>query len=284
VGVAEGVRRGAGDALRDRALLRPARLRERMEALDRLEHRWIVASPEERIALEHWCTELETVNARLFRAIRDDIVRGEGGADALRAWASVAHRHDDTVDGERYDHLDALVGGVLQLDEPAEAAALADGMVFYQPTPARHVFGLVERLGLTAHDVFVDIGSGLGHVPLLMALCTPARCIGIERDAAYVASARRCAEALNLRNARFVAQDAREADLSCGTVFYLYTPFRGAMLDGMLARLRREAAGRAIRVCTLGPCTGIVAGEAWLATEDAMRPDVPVLFRSRWSA
>lgn len=271
-------------ALSDRSLLGPARLRERLDALDRLEHALIHASGEQRVRIERLCAELEAENARLYREIREGIIRGgnrrRAGAETLLGWA----RDGGTpghADDHRYDHLDALVGGVLQIDEPAQAAALSDDMVSYQPTPARHAFAVIERTGLTKQDVLVDIGSGLGHVSLLAAICTPARCIGIERDAAYVDCARRCAEALGLRTASFQAQDAREADLSGATVFYLYTPFRGAMLDGMLARFEREASRRAIRICTLGPCTDTFARAPWLATDDPLRNDVPVLFRSR---
>ena len=270
--------RGVIDLLeRDLALLEPGRLRERLDALDRLERMLLSASPEEGDRIERLGARFEAANTRLYEEIRARIRRGDG-AGALREWT----RHDDAVaHGEHYDHLDALVSGVLQLDEPAGVAALAEGMVFYQPTPARHVFALLRRLPLTADDVLVDIGSGLGHVPLLAAIGTRARCIGVERDGAYVDCARRCAEELGLRNAAFVCQDARDADLSSGTVFYLYTPFRGEMLEQMLARLESEAARRPIRVATLGPCTDVVARMPWLLTEDGLRADVPVLFHSR---
>jgi hypothetical protein len=44
----------------------------------------------------------------------------------------------------------------------------------------------------------------------------------------------------------------------------MYTPFRGALLRKVLARLEREARARPIRVCTCGPCTAEVAGVPWL--------------------
>jgi hypothetical protein len=38
-----------------------------------------------------------------------------------------------------------------------------------------------------------------------------------------------------------------------GTVFYMYTPFKGAMLQQVLERLHAESRRRSIRLCTYGP-------------------------------
>jgi len=170
----------------------------------------------------------------------------------------------------------------LQFDEPdAEVAELAAEMVFYQPTPARHILDLLGRLALTERDVLVDIGSGLGHVPLLASIRWGARSVGIELLAAYVDCARRSARALNLTNVTFVQQDARSADYSSGTVFYLYTPFIGTILRAVLDSLRREASGREIRVCTYGPCTSTVAEEPWLEVVGTVETDRTAIFHSR---
>jgi predicted RNA methylase len=207
---------------------------------------------------------LEAANGACYETLRRAIRQGEG-AERLHELVAHAPAAAAMVDGDRYDHLDALVSGILQFAEPdAEIAEIEAEMVFYQPTPARHIFDLFARTALTKHDVLVDLGSGLGHVPLLAAICTPARSIGVEREAAYVECARSTVLALNLARATFVRQDARDADLSTGTVFYLYTPFSGAILRHVLDALRRQAVARSIRVCTYGPCTSVVAAEEWL--------------------
>jgi hypothetical protein len=147
-------------------------------------------------------------------------------------------------------------------------------MVFYQPTPVRHILHLIAATGLAEDDVFVDLGSGLGHVPLLVSMVTGAQSLGIEVQAAYVASARECAQRLHLSRVRFIPQDAREADLSSGTVFYLYSPFNGSILTDVLSALRMESTRRSIKICSLGPCTRTVANETWLkasALRDAGR-------------
>ena len=114
-------------------------------------------------------------------------------------------------------------------------------------------FDLMNAPRPALEDVVVDLGSGLGHVVLLAAICTAARCIGIEREAAYVDSARRSARALRVDNATFIRCDARMADFSTGTLFYFYTPFLGDVLRTVLDALRAQAALRDIRIAAFGP-------------------------------
>jgi len=150
----------------------------------------------------------------------------------------------------------------------------------YQPTPARHIFDLIRRISLTDHDSLIDIGAGLGQVTLMASICTNAVCTGIELEPSYVESARQGAHSLNLKNANFIQADARLADLSRGTVFYLYTPFRGATLREVLNSLRQQATTREIRICTFGPCTGAVAEEPWLSAIGPVETDRIAAFRS----
>jgi signal transduction histidine kinase len=275
------------EAEHDRSLERPEQLRERIRAMDRLEdlmlHEPLDVSPAcaavmaglKRRARERHAA-LADVQRRLCDAIRHAIVNG-AGAHALSGWSS----HDDLREPWGYDHLDALIGDVLSLDEPTSTiAALESDMVFYQPTPVRHVFDLIDRARPGRDDVVVDLGSGMGHVPLLVSICTGAQACGIEREEAYVNSARRAAETLCVDRVTFMAQDARDADMSRGTVFYLYTPFTGDMLRHVLDRLRNEASQRAIRVATLGPCTPAVAAEPWLRATREPHADRVTLFRS----
>ncbi|HEX3771056.1 MAG TPA: hypothetical protein VHV30_09340, partial [Polyangiaceae bacterium] len=50
----------------------------------------------------------------------------------------------------------------------------------------------------------------------------------------------------------FTEGDALEADLEGGTIYFLYLPFIGDVLTGVLARLRAIAEQRPIVVCALG--------------------------------
>ena len=278
----------------DCSLDEPGRLRQRLEALDCLEAHLPNGQAQVRDAessqeaeLHHRAeaiyARLEAVNYAIYRTIRRDIQRG-AGAKSLLQWVIASTEdghHASRASGERYDYLDELISGVLELEEPCTGVAeLPPEMVFYQPTPARHILDLIERAALTERDVLVDLGSGMGHVPLLASICSGTRSIGIELEAAYVNCAQRSARALNLTQVTFIQQDAQVADLSSGTVFYLYTPFTGTIMRAVLDSLRQEAMGREIRICTFGPCTPIIAKERWLQATGTVESNRTVIFRS----
>ena len=224
---------------------------------------------------------LEAANSAIYRSIRRDIRQG-APAHALQRWIQVCgSSRRRPRPGLSYDHFDELISGVLHVREPAHAAAHPDPeKVFYQPTPARHILRMMAIGRLSGSDVFVDLGSGLGHTAILVAILTGARAIGIEAEAAYVRSARACAGKLGLRHVSFVHQDARDAEFSVGTVFYLYTPFTGSILAAVLRKLRDEASQRPIRICSLGPCTLTLCKQPWLKSRSAPSSDQVACFRS----
>lgn len=295
-GMLSGLRNLLADLKGHDALERLNRFRERIEVLERLDA-YDLDSPHsaadcsfEEATLFHRAkklrAKLDALNAHFYESIRDAIRLGDGRKVMLRYANKTGQGQEPRLpegarNGDTYDHLDDLVSDVVLFGSPDSATSeLSSDMVAYQPTPARHIFELIRHAEFAGEDVVIDLGSGLGHVPLLVAICTKSRAIGVELEAAYVECARRSAEELNLTNATFVTQDARYADLSDGTIFYLYTPFRGAILRAVLDRLRAEANTREIRVCTFGPCTPIVAAESWLSLDTNESSQISV-FRSR---
>ncbi|HEU4669379.1 MAG TPA: hypothetical protein VFR91_01605 [Dyella sp.] len=271
----------------DVALTEPMRWRERDEVLDQLDAWRSLAGVPDDPALPRRIDALEARLLAIDHALHETVraaIRHGAGREVLLGLVRTgpALGEHAAPSSDRYDVLDALVAGVLGLapDEPAWQP-LGPDMVFYQPTPARHMLNALEQLRLGPDDVLMDLGAGLGHVPLVAAICTPARCIGIEWQAACVMAARACAADLGLDRVAFIQGDLCEADLGEGTVFYLYTPVSGALLRRVLDRLRSEAERRAIRLCTLGPCTEVVAGETWLRADRPCDRHRPVVFRSR---
>ncbi len=272
-----------GELEQDRSLVEPRNLRQRVEALDELDaclpDAQLIGTELHRRARAIY-DELESLNFRLYGDIRRDIQIGAGGASLL-AWMPDWNDAATLRNSKGYDYLDELISGVLQFEEPrAEAVRLESEMVAYQPTPARHIFDLIGRTALTERDLLVDLGSGLGHVALMASLCTRANCTGIELEPSYIDCARKSARSLKMKNARFIQGDARTADLSNGTVFYLYTPFTGAILRDVLNSLRRHAARREIRICTFGPCTPVVSEQPWLSVIGALDAERIAIFRS----
>lgn len=258
------------------SLLQPGQLRERLIALDELDAEFGGLDSEDFMS----CTDshihkrakalrmrLEAANAELYQSVRSDMIRGSQ-PHALLPWLRGSGSQSEPeipLSGLGFDYRDELLSGVLQLCEPEEPnRQRSPEMVPYQPTPVRHILRLIAATALAPDDVFVDLGSGLGHVPLLVSMMTGARSLGIEIEKAYVASAQECAQSLRLNQVQFIAQDAREADLSTGTVFYLYSPFKGSILTDVLSALQIESMRRSIKICSLGPCTHTVANETWL--------------------
>jgi hypothetical protein len=270
-----GLREWVAYAEAEASLREPMRLRERLDVLDRLELHAESSGDTELLArAEAVRVSFEAINRALYAALRRDI---RDGKNALAPWIDAL---EATPEGDGYDDRDDLVSGVLALDEPDDVAPLPLDMVFYQPTPARHVFELIRRAELGEHDVMMDLGSGLGIVPMLIAMTTAARAIGIEREQAYVDAAQRCAQSLGLARASFECRDARDADFQAATLFYLYTPFTGEVMRSVLDAIRREAARRPVRIASFGPCTKVIAAESWLRADGIVSTDGLALFQS----
>ena len=233
-------------------------------------------------------TRLEAVDEGLFRRLRQNIASGSCTSTELRrrieAYAG-AGSGGGSQDGEGYDCLDALVNGLLLGEGAPEAPTQRHPeMVFYQPTPARIVLELVDRSAFRQQDVFYDLGSGLGQVSILVHLLSGIRAKGVEVEPAYCDYARRCARGLNLSEVQFINADAREADYSDGTVFFMYSPFEGRMLERVLERLRHESEKRSLRLCTYGPCTQPVNRQSWLEPLDhnGNRADRLAMYRTHY--
>jgi hypothetical protein len=257
-----------------------------MHVIDRLAHSEPRASSSEELRALHLratglCRRWEAANEHLLQRLSARIQEGRYTREGLRrAFVRCAGPARHT---RGYDALDLLVAGLLDAGVlPDERAVREPEMVAYQPTPGRAILALLERADIRAHDVLVDLGSGLGWVVILVALLSEARTLGIEFEPTYCEYARSCARALNVSRATFVRADVREASLTNGTVFFLYTPFRGEMLQQVLDRLRAEAEQRPIRVCTYGPCTPQVATACWLAPrgDSYFREDEVAVFDS----
>lgn len=230
---------------------------------------------------------LQQAHDQLFATVRRQIEHGDyPAAEFMQLLSEYEERHEPETwsDPPLYDRLDTFVDGLLQIEEMPRLQRQPEAeMVLYQPTPARIVLDLVRRLQLCRDDVFYDLGSGLGRVPIIVDLVSEAQVKGVEYEPAYVDYARRRARILNLPRATFINADAREVNYADGTIFYLYTPFKGKILQGVLDLLRYEARRRRIRVCTYGPGTLEVLGEEWLASSDGREPDIdrPMIYESR---
>jgi hypothetical protein len=163
--------------------------------------------------------------------------------------------------------------------EPSSSSP-GDHLVGYHPSGVAAIVRALVEVPVVAEDVVVDVGAGLGKVVLLSRLLTGATARGIELQSALVDRAREAAARRSV-DVRFTREDAREADLHDGTVFFLYLPFTGPVLASVVRRLRSVAERRAIVVCALGVDLDTPwlrrrpIDSFWLTIYDSVAPAVP---------
>ncbi len=179
----------------------------------------------------HWMVTVDTAPLR-------DAVAAAGGPLAQIA----------TEDRE------AWLDRVWDIDELPEDIPLPSGCVPYLPCPVTTVVDAMHAAAVTADDVFVDVGSGLGRTVALVHLLTGAGCIGLELQPKLVHAARARAAWLALDRLRFIEGDAVDLVrfMTVGDVFFFYCPFGGLRLQRVLTQLQAIARTRQIRVCCVG--------------------------------
>jgi len=214
-------------------------------------------------------TELEEIDVRLFNKLRSRISAGEHSGkefkNLIREYFPRVTDLKDPVEEAGYDNLDIFINELLNFElMPGQTLELEPEMVYYQKTPAKIVLELVEISCLSMDDIFVDLGSGLGQVVILVHLLTGLKSHGIEFEPAFYEYARDKASALHLSGVTFTRDDARNADYSMGTVFFMFTPFRGEILKEVLGILEKESLKRKIKIISYGPCTTTIAAQSWL--------------------
>jgi hypothetical protein len=212
---------------------------------------------------------LEKINTNLFRQLREKILTGSYTRASFTKMVSKYLGYDvsDIRQDEKigYDNLDLFINGLFATRSiPDPIIRLEPEMIFYQKAPARIIFELAERAQFRKDDIFFDLGSGLGQVAILVNLVSGAITRGIEYEPAYCAYAKASALQLHLSGVDFINADARKADCSSGTIFFMYDPFQGSMLQDMLKILQRESRKRTIRIFTYGRCSQDLARLSWL--------------------
>jgi SAM-dependent methyltransferase len=266
---------------RDASLCEEKQFARRIETIDFIE--WMPQSSR----AEKIKSVLEKIDSHLFHKLRTMITsEGLTGAtfkNLIKEYVGFVAADNDHEERSGYDTLDVFINRLFFFGAiPQPTKDLGPEMVYYQKTPARIVFDMVESAYFTREDVFIDIGSGMGQVAFLVHLLTGIAAKGIEFEPAFCDYARYCAAELHLSRVTFINADARQADYSDGTTFFMYTPFRGTILREVLSILRKESLRRSIKIITYGPCTAEVAGQDWLKmlTPEVSSLDTPAFFRS----
>lgn len=217
---------------------------------------------------------LEVLNAAYCARLRQWLQTDSWSRAALRAELD---RHTTYGRGMalhiEHEPLDRLIDGILGLDDTLAEPTLSDrDYVHLEDSPVRVLLDLVDHVTMGEDDCFVDLGSGLGRAVILIHWLTGVSTEGIEVQPAYYEHARSLAASFGLERVRFQRADASEADLSRGTVYYLFTPFKGRILRSVWQRLEQEALSRSITVCTYGAVSLSAAQEPWLRPASGAPP------------
>lgn len=230
---------------------------------------------------ENILSALESIDDNVVRMLRENIKEGYAGKKfkhLISNYFDFTLYHSQQQDEIGYDNLDVFINRLFPVQSiPEPTIDREPEMVCYQKTPARIVFELVENFEFAPEDVFFDVGSGLGLVAILVHLLTGIRTIGVEVEPSFCEYARQCATELRLAGVSFINADARKADYSEGTVFFMFTPFKGKIFQEVMAALRKQSQQRKITIMTYGHCTADVASQNWLARATAPRDDIYTL-------
>jgi len=98
---------------------------------------------------------------------------------------------------------------------------------------------VVRRLKLAETDVFFDLGCGMGRVLCIVARRRVHKCVGIELFDSLCLVAKRNAKHLRRRKApiEIICSDAATANLSGGTVYFMFNPFGQDTLTEVLSQI-----------------------------------------------
>ncbi|MFO0612323.1 MAG: hypothetical protein U0414_07040 [Polyangiaceae bacterium] len=175
----------------------------------------------------------------------DRLLRGEALARAIADRAPAAR--DAFVD-------DLLAVPAARTDDYGDArASPPPDRIDFVPSGVSAIADAILKSRIGASDTLVDVGAGFGRVAALVHLLTGAQARGIELQPALVERGNAWLRSLGLGSAvRIERADAIDAELTPGTVFYLYLPFIGETQRTFFRRLEEVARQRQIGVCTLG--------------------------------
>lgn len=161
---------------------------------------------------------------------------------------------------------------------PGDDATLPRGCVPYLPCPVDAIVRGLAMAEVTADDVVVDVGSGVGRAALLVRQLTGATVVGLEIQPSLVRASRTAIARANVDRVTILEGEATAlaATTTEASVFFLYCPFSGARIERLLDAIAPHAAARQIRVCTVDVP---LPPRPWLIPASDVSADV-VVFRS----
>jgi SAM-dependent methyltransferase len=110
--------------------------------------------------------------------------------------------------------------------EFSQRAKHDDGNCYHSPD-YWYIYKIGRVLKPGPEDIFYDLGSGKGRIICVMARRQVRKCIGVELFESLCEKARRNVEHVRGRRSpvEIVCEDAAKANLSDGTIYFMYNPF-----------------------------------------------------------
>ena len=230
---------------------------------------------------------LERINDTLFKMLLENIrtgkITGQKFKILINEYFDFTLYNSEYKEEVGYDNLDIFIDRLFPRQAmPEQTKDLEQGMIYYQKTPVRIVFEFINKIEFAKEDVFFDLGSGLGQVAILVNLLCGIKTKGVEIEPSFCDYARQSASEFKLHDVNFINTDARKVDYSCGTIFFMFTPFKDKILEEVLRVLKEQSQQRKIKIITYGPCTTHVAAQSWLKCVTPQVLDIykPTIFKN----
>ncbi|HEY4055333.1 MAG TPA: methyltransferase domain-containing protein, partial [Kofleriaceae bacterium] len=134
------------------------------------------------------------------RLAREQLWRGELRGDALRS----------LIESIPFADRDPFVDELLELPPSPDDEQLPRGAVPYLPCPVGDILTAIREAPIGPGDTFIDLGSGIGRVSILVNLLAGARTHGLEIQPQLVDLARAHAAKLGLDRVSFECRDVRD--------------------------------------------------------------------------
>lgn len=159
---------------------------------------------------------------------------------------------------------------------PHEESLKGDGQTLrhndangYQTVDYLNLRKIRKFLQLGSSDTVYDLGCGKGRILCVLAQAPVNKCVGIEIFPDLCDIARRNADQLRGRRSPIEIRcaDVANADLSDGTVYFMFNPFGADTMRTVLDNIQRSLLDkpRPVRIIYLNPrVESLIASYAWL--------------------
>jgi precorrin-6B methylase 2 len=145
-----------------------------------------------------------------------------------------------------------------------------DWRVHYDPTPYSDIFRLLRLVELRNHDVFADLGAGMGRAVFAASWMGARRAVGIEivQNLCNKATQNYRQSRLANRDIEFICASASNYWDHDTTILFMFHPFGEATLRQVLRNIeasRRKGTRHVLRVVYLNPVFDLVLQQTgWL--------------------